>query len=58
LIEFISISINKRINLFPKMIARKTEMRKIKWWIDCRLFNKHRYDFYTGRCVVCNKEVR
>lgn len=29
--------------------------RLIKFWIDCRLFKKHRYDLYTNRCIVCNK---
>lgn len=30
-------------------------MKKIKFWFECRLLGKHRFDFYTGKCIVCSK---
>lgn len=29
-------------------------LRKFKAWIDCRLKGKHRFDYYTHRCIACN----
>lgn len=31
-------------------------MRRLKYWIDCRIFKKHRYDYYSNRCIVCGKK--
>lgn len=30
-------------------------MRKIRWWIECKFFNKHKYNIYTKRCFICDR---
>ncbi|WP_280632268.1 hypothetical protein [Jeotgalibacillus proteolyticus] len=28
----------------------------MKYWFECRIRGKHRYSFYSDRCIVCGKQ--
>lgn len=31
-------------------------MRRLMHWIDCHFYKKHRYDYYTDKCIVCGRK--
>lgn len=30
-------------------------MIKLKNWIDCKIKNKHRYEYCERKCIICGK---
>lgn len=32
-------------------------IRSFKYWLDCKLFKKHRYTYYSSECIGCGKKI-